>query len=60
MKKSELYDFIRKFNAIEYINKRIVEDGLKVLDNDERKLLMLLVNFKNGEEFVKKLKNGEI
>ena len=60
MKKSELYDFIRKFNAIEYINKRIVEDGLKVLDNDERKLLMLLVNFKNGEDFVKKLKNGEI
>ena len=56
MKKNELFSFIRKFNEAGSIEPSITLEGLKTLPEEDHELLMLLVNYKNGEEFIKNLK----
>lgn len=60
MSKDELFTFVSKFNALNSISISTVLDGLHKLPTKDHELFMLLVNYKNGADFAKKLKNGEV
>lgn len=60
MKKEEIFSFVKKFNNIDSIPLTTVVEGLNKLSPKEHKLFMLLVNYKNGDDFLKKVKNGEV
>lgn len=60
MKKEEIFSFVKKFNSIDSVPLSTVIEGLNNLSPKEHKLFMLLVNYKNGDDFLKKVKNGEV
>ena len=60
MKKEELFSFIKKFDKIDSIPLTTVLEGLNELTLKEHKLFMVLVNYKNGDDFLKKIINGEV
>lgn len=60
MDKQELISFVSKFNSSEPISLNEVLYAIKHVSAKDQELLMLLINYKNGKDFVKKLKDGEI
>ena len=60
MDRYDLYNFVKNFNKIENIPESAVLEGLRVLPQKDHELFITLVNYKNGKDFAKKLKNGEI
>ena len=60
MSNQDIFDFIKKFNALPTIQPDLIYSAVKELDDQEQELLMVLINHKNGKEFLEKLDNGEI
>ena len=60
MNKDELFTFVSEFNALNTISLNTVLEGLNKLPAKDHELFMLLVNYKKGEDFAKKLKSGEV
>ncbi|MBQ8451459.1 MAG: hypothetical protein IJ538_01620 [Clostridia bacterium] len=60
MESKKLFNFIEEFNKEPVVDTETILNGLKTLTGEDRQLFMLLVNYKNGKEFLKKLDGGEI
>ena len=60
MDKKDLFTFVKKFNKTAGISENTVIEGLKTLPQEDHELFMMLVNYKNGDEFKKRLRSGEI
>lgn len=60
MSNEELFSFIKNFNNSNAIPLSTITQGMKILSKKDQKLFMLLVNYKNGEDFLNKLNNGEV
>ena len=51
---------IKKFCKQNSLPGDLIYDGMQQLDEQEQQLLSVLINYKDGKEFLYKLKNGEI
>lgn len=60
MTQNELLNFVKDFNQAKPILLQDVVDSLKKLDKKHHELYLLLVNYKNGKDFAKKITNEEI
>lgn len=60
MKRDELVSFVKKFNKVKVVSPSTILKCMDELDDAEKELFLLLVNFKNGQSFKKKLEEGEI
>ncbi|MBE7074517.1 MAG: hypothetical protein E7376_00835 [Clostridiales bacterium] len=60
MTKKELFSFISEFNKLDAISSDTIIEGLSILPEKDHSLFMLLVNYKNGNDFKNKLKAGKI
>ena len=60
MTREELLNFVRNFNQSGPISMASIAECLKALPKKDHKLFMLLVNYKNGNDFAKKIKNGDL
>lgn len=60
MEKKDLISFVKNFCSSETISMQTVIQVIKELSPKEKELFVSLVNFKNGKDFMEKLKNGSI
>lgn len=60
MTSSDLISFVHNFNKINSVSLQTINEALTKLPAKDHELLMLLVNYKNGADFLKKLKGGKI
>lgn len=60
MSNEELFSFIKNFNNSNPIPLSTITQGINVLSKKDQKLFMLLVNYKNGNDFLNMLNNGEV
>lgn len=60
MKREELVSFVKSFNKIKVVSNATIANCLPELNDAEKDLFLLLVNYKNGQAFKKKLEEGEI
>lgn len=60
MTKQEVVSFIKEFNSMGGFSDDFIFETLKSLSAKEKDLFMALVNQKMGNDFLDKLKSGEI
>ena len=60
MSNEELFTFVKNFNKSGSIPMETITKGINVLPKCDQELFMLLVNYKNGKDFLNKLNNGEV
>lgn len=60
MNNEELFSFVKKFNQSGAIPMETITKGIKILQKSDQELFMILVNYKNGKDFLNKLNNGEV
>lgn len=60
MKKEDLFKFVQEFNSMRPISFKTIMEGVEKLPEKDQELFMLLVNYKNGKDFEKKLNKGDI
>lgn len=60
MQFNDLINFVKDFNNSPPISSDNIILGLSNLQEKDHKLFMLLVNYKNGNDFLNKLKEGKI
>lgn len=56
----QFINFVHTFNQVSCVTLETIEQGLSKLPQKDHELFMLLVNYKNGNDFLKKLKEGKI
>ena len=60
MTEDTLFSFVKSFNSAGVIPDSTIENGINQLSKEEIKLFMMLVNYKNSNEYNKKIESGEI
>lgn len=60
MNNDDLFTFVKNFNKSGAIPMETITKGINVLPKSDQELFMLLVNYKNGKDFLNKLNNGEV
>lgn len=60
MTREELLKFVQDFNQSGPISMASIAECLKALPKKDHRLFLLLVNYKNGNDFSKKIKNGDL
>lgn len=56
----ELIEFIENYDKQKPLSLNEILNFLKRLPESEHKIFLEFVNLKNGEDFLKKIKNGEV
>ncbi len=60
MSQQELFLFIQKFCKVGALSEKTIQNGFDLLPPECHELFALLINYKNGAEFDKLLKDGDL
>lgn len=60
MTNKQLFEFVQELTRAKPFSLQTIKQGLKQLPPTCHELFLLLINHKNGKDFLTKLNNGEI